>query len=67
MTALAMDVRELNADEIEMVNGGGVDPLLTAAAKAVLRSPIKFAGGVGVGLTLAAVAVIAVDYALENN
>lgn len=33
----------------------------------MLRSPLKFAGEIGVGLTLATVAVIADDYALENK
>jgi len=60
-------VQELTFEEIDAIGGGdATTELVKAGAKAVLRSPIKFAGGVGVGLTIAAVAVLVVAEIAEG-
>lgn len=65
--APAAGIQELSFDEVNAVSGGdAMGELVKAGAKAVLRSPIKFAGGVGVGLTLAAVAVLVVAELAER-
>lgn len=61
------DIQEMRLDEIDIVSGGdALGEVAKAAAKAIIRSPIKFAGGVGVGITLAAVAVLVVAELAEQ-